>query len=533
MLKGFRSPYAASIGASLFLLLALLRFLWTGQEFVHAIEFGDETEKFVVAQMLEHGMRLYKDIFAHHGPLSFMLAHAYAHFYSASDFSDARWSMVALALFSAFCILASPALKTWTVRCLAAGTYLALLSSIWGIQGAHMISYYSIGGLLLVVPVAQLVFPYLVEREPSRWGLIASGAACVLVCFSAYSLGPSTVLICLAAAVLGRSSAKTLSVRQLLPFGLAVFVTLALMLAWLGTHGDFVGFFVYHFYFNQAIYYEFVKFTMGKIDQIFFLSLHPREIMHSLAIVLTALSTIALLAALPRDRLKKWGMAAVAAMLLGALFLTNPKSTHGFQALPFDILAIATFGLSAGVLLQSDQLVSRVWASVLTTFVLIGTAMAFELASFTALSSPHDAKKTNLRKMKSYLRPAPEFDLIRRLSKEDGDVMALISDNAFYIRSGRLPASGNLFYLPWQSAYYKHPIFGYKIDICTDLADKRPSIIKFHRGLIWGMYDIADYEPCVVDFIKKNYVPLGPDPTLLIRADHPFLQESKASAPKP
>ncbi len=532
MLKGIRSQHIAPAGALLFFTLALLRYLWTGQQFVHALAFGDETEKFVVAQMLEHGMRLYKDIFAHHGPLSFMIAHAYAHFYSASDFSDARWSMVALALFSAFCVLTSPALKTWSARWLTAGTYLALLSSIWGIQGAHMISYYPIGGLLLVVPIAQLVFPYLAGREPARWGLIASGAACVLVCFSAYSLGPSAVLICLAAAVLGKSSANGLNVRQLLPFGLAAFVTLALVLAWLGAYGDFVGFFVYHFYFNQAVYYEFVKFTMGKIGHMVFLSLQPFEVMHSLAIVLIPTSLIALLAALPRDRLKKWSMVAAAFMILSALFLTNPKSTHGFQALPFDTLTIAIFGLSAGILIQSDRLAGRVWASVVTILFLIGTAATFEAASFTALSSPHGATKTNLRKMKSFLRPAPEFDLIQRLSKEDGDVMALISDNEFYIRSERLPASGNIFYLPWQAAYYKHPILGYKIDICKDISEKKPSIIKFRRWMVWDMYDIANYEPCVVDFIKKNYVPLGPDPTLLIRADHPFLQES-ASAPKP
>ncbi len=478
-------------------------------------------------------MRLYKDIFAHHGPLSFMLAHAYAHFYSASDFSDARWSMVVLALFSAFCILASPALKTWSVRCVAAGTYLALLSSIWAIQGAHMISYYPIGGLFLVVPVAQLVFPYFVERAPTRWGLVASGAACVSVCFSAYSFGPSTVLICLVAAVLGRSGAKTLHLRQLLPFALGALVALTLILTWLAAYGDLLGFFVYHFYFNQAVYYEFVRLTMGNIGHVIFLSLQPLEIMHSLAIALIPLSLVGLLATGPRDRVRRWSMFAAVVMLLGALLLANPKSTYGFQALPFDLLAIAIFSLSAGVCLQSTQLTSRLGARAVTILVLVGTAATFELASFKALSSPHGATKTSLRKMKYYPRPAPEFDLIRRLSKEGGDVIALIIDNDFYIKSGRLPASGNLFYLPWQAAYYKHPILGYKIDICKDISEKKPSIIKFRRWVVWGMYDIADYEPCVVDFIKKNYVPLGPDPTLLIRADHPFLQESKASAPKP
>ena len=54
--------------AFVFALFGLFVFLTKAKLGINTFEFGDESEKFVAAQMMNEGMRLYLDIFAHHGP---------------------------------------------------------------------------------------------------------------------------------------------------------------------------------------------------------------------------------------------------------------------------------------------------------------------------------------------------------------------------------------------------------------------------------------------------------------------------------
>ena len=87
-------------------------------------EFGDESETIVAAKMMASGMRLYSDVFNHHGPLTFLPGVLTE---KLGDFG-VRGNRVSIALLQALSILSiytSPALKfKWerVLACVASAT---------------------------------------------------------------------------------------------------------------------------------------------------------------------------------------------------------------------------------------------------------------------------------------------------------------------------------------------------------------------------------------------------------------------------
>ena len=83
-------------------------------------EFGDETEKFVAAKMINNGSIIYKDIFAHHGLLPYLFVHLYTNLISDTNFTYVRLINLFLAIISAISIFLSPIFtkieeKTWAL----------------------------------------------------------------------------------------------------------------------------------------------------------------------------------------------------------------------------------------------------------------------------------------------------------------------------------------------------------------------------------------------------------------------------------
>src|SRR5574337_421989 len=106
--KSISSRSFIRITAIIFAIFGVLMFLARAKAGLHLFEFGDEAEKFVAAQMMKNGMILYRDIFAHHGPILYIISHAYVNLVDPADFSHIRWFMVGLALLSSFSIYTSP-----------------------------------------------------------------------------------------------------------------------------------------------------------------------------------------------------------------------------------------------------------------------------------------------------------------------------------------------------------------------------------------------------------------------------------------
>jgi hypothetical protein len=111
------------------------------------------------------------------------------------------------------------------------------------------------------------------------------------------------------------------------------------------------------------------------------------------------------------------------------------------------------------------------------------------------------------------------YEFVRAITRKDGDLLVLNYNATLYLKADRLPASGNLFYLPWQAEYNNSPKYGYKVDICSDIRMRRPAVIWFFNWRVWEKYSIDDYEPCVLSLIAAGYRPLRFDSPWHIRND--------------
>lgn len=486
-------------------------------------EFGDESEKFVAAQMLNQGLHLYRDIFAHHGPLPYMIAHLYANFVSPTDFSRIRLAVVFLAGLSCLTIILSPILKSLTVRLWAAAAYLSVLSSVWVLQGIHMLLYHQIGGFLLVIVLTQMVVPALLGEKVTRIGLFFSGFACTLACFAAYAFGPAAVFLVVSTSLSFMASRERLT-RHAKAICFGSITAVSLVVAWLISFGDLLGYLIYHFYFNQKIYAFFIRFSPRAIFNVFNLAFTPQRRIDALSFIFFIL-WIFIVAVMVwrkgqkmRDLLLRFG--AIFFLVLAVLFM-NPRGMYGFYNAGVVVVNLAMVSLMAtGILQQQFRQIS--WLRLIPSLLFIVLSVAgTEQVSRGAVSSPYKVAKKDFM---AYVADQGQeqggiYEFVRSITTKDDKVLSLIFNPSFYIKTGRLPASGHYYYFPWQAAYNRRSILDYKIDICQDIAANRPAVIWFDNWRVWGGYAIGMYEPCVPALIKSRYTCHSGERNLYIRND--------------
>jgi hypothetical protein len=85
----------------------------------------------------------------------------------------------------------------------------------------------------------------------------------------------------------------------------------------------------------------------------------------------------------------------------------------------------------------------------------------------------------------------------------------------WYLLTKRPPSSGAYYYLPWQAAYNRAPVLGAAVDPCVDLAEAPPKVMAWDRWKVWGHYDVAEYAPCLVEVMERDYVSITRTPLLL------------------
>lgn len=496
------APRMHKIVAGTLFSAALTLFLWRAWNGIHLFEFGDESEKFVVAQMLDQGLNLYRDIFSHHGPVSYMVAHLYSTLVSSSDFTWARVAVVLLAVAACASVVFSPAIKTAQGRVLAAVVFLWVLSAFWVLQSLHMLMYQSIGGFLLVIAFSQLVAPALLGRSLHPLGIFVSVFMLVMACFSAYAFGPAAVLMAISA-VLGLSASRANLRDHAKPFMLGVFVATILAMGWLFVFADLRGYFIYHFYFNQYVYIHHSGASFQAVLDSLRFSLSGDRLVHTMAVLfffIWAFAITILVIRKPMWRERASLRIAGLLLFLAAAPLINPRGGTGFQGATFVIFNIGAIALFAGVLYDA-------WSRV-ATLVMVGLIlMLSEAAAHYSVSSPHGVARKdfgiNLAQPKPIEQGAHGF--LRAVTHEQDPIVSLIFDPIRYVRADRLPVSAHFNYLPWQAAYERASIAGYQIDICADIEKRRPKAIWFDNWKVWDRYRISEYEPCVVDLIDMHY----------------------------
>lgn len=485
-------------------------------------EFCDEAEKFVAAQMLNQGLHLYRDVFAHHGPIPYMIAHLYTNVVSPTDFSLIRLAVVFLAGLSCLSISFSPILKSLTARVWAAAVYLSVLSSVWVLQGIHMLLYQQIGGFLFVIVLAQMVLPALLGEKMTKTGLFFSGFSLTLACFSAYSFGPAAVFFVVSTFLSLMAFRENLSIYTKNIF-IGIVSALSIVVLWLISFGDLVGYLIYHFYFNQKIYAPFIGFSSRAILNNCNIAFTPHRRIDAISVFFFILwISILVFIALNKtpkikDVLLKIG--AIFFLFMAVLFV-NPRGGYGFYNAGVVVINLAVISLTAALLLQ-NQFSKFSWPRLIPPLVfMVMIVVVTEQVSKNAISSPYEIAKKDFWKFVVDQKPEQDgiYGFIRSITNNEDKILSLIFNPSIYVKIGRLPASGHYYYLPWQAAYNHASVLDYKIDICKDIIANKPSVIYFYYQKVWGKYVIDEYEPCIVDLIKNRYSRL-PGGNFYIRND--------------
>lgn len=519
--SAFSAGQALFTAAGLALMLAgLALFLYRASTQLLYFEFGDESEKLVGAQLMADGWRLYKDFFAHHGPLPYAIAQQYTDWVSTTDFTHIRWLNVGLVIAAAVSIFTSPAFRGIAARAWATGLFVAMLSSVWILIATHTVIYQAICGFLLVIVVMQLLLPALEGVPPTRAGLAVSGLVGTLVCFASYAYGPSVLLLVAASLVCcvqTRTRFPAGYARRFVVYtGAGALVGCTLMLSWLYQYGDLKGYWVYHFLFNQKVYARFVDLDLLTVMSQFKLAFDSESLLHSLALVALCFG-FAFAVRLGRmpgltAPVLHWGVRlAILAMLLLAIVLLNPRGLINVQDNPFVILSFALFAAMFGAWganRAGGSLPAAARYCALGALAVVVTEQVSDGATaYLQEVTKDEAPRYVARVQKLESEP---FSVLRELAPKDGDILGLIYNPVLYIVSDRLPASGHYYYLPWQAAYSRSPEPGYHIDLCADIKTKRPPVIWFDDWAVWDKYPISEYEPCVPELLSQLYTKLDP-----------------------
>ena len=500
---------ALAIACFFIVSLSLVEFCLQIKTGLRLFEFDDEMGTFVIAKMIVHGRHVYRDIFDTHGPVPLIITHMYASWVSASDFSYVRLSQVILAAMSCLAITGSVVFKSRLTRIWAGALYLLLLSYVWNEEGFNIIWYDTVAGFFFVVIIAQLVVPLLMSQVPGTYGTFVSGLASGLTFFCAISNAVAALLLVLSSATFatamsplgrGRGHATT--------FALGALFAIIVVGGWLAKFGDIPGYFIYHFYFNFAVYKAFsIHDTLWHLVPL----MDPDDIVQALALFFIPcwLSIFLKLKWLHnpdgRSKLNALGLTILAL----AVVLSNLLGRRGCSDASPVNCSFALLAMSVALLLQEGLRTQSMRAILVPVAV---TAVAITMTNAIARSANlwFGAKRSEINLYQTELAPRQEsiYAFIRTITKKQDDFQALFWHARSYIWADREPASGNVNYWNDQAKYDKNPVDGYKIDICADMRSRKPAVIWFfYYGSINNSID--DFEPCVLDVITQRYTPLS------------------------
>jgi len=483
----------------------------------------DEMEQLVAAQLIAHGKHLYRDIFVNHGPVPYMISHFYASVVSPSDFTYVRLSQAVLAVLSCAAIVFSPMFKTVLARIWAGVSYLFLLSVFWNPEGFNIFAYDTLAGYFFVVVVAQLVVPLMLGEEPMTAGTVLSGVCLVLALFCANSNIIATILFLVAPfPVLYSLPFTRVIANHTKAFLLGVLLSLILVGLWLIKFGDLIGYFVYHFYFNYAIYRKYAGVSLGNVLNTFSMSFGRLGIIHSFSLLLLCYSLCNFWILL-RSSPRKAGLLATilsSTLLCAAVVFTNVLGHPAYGDANFVNLIAALFSAATALSIDRALVAAPHRRLVISTLWSVG---ALALAAVVGGSADlwFGARRQDAPNYMSALRPeqTPIYRFIRSIAKKEDDLLVLPFHPGGYVKADRLPTSGNLYYSNLQAEYNRNAVLGYRLDICGDIRAHRPSVIWLFNWRWWDISSLDEHEPCVLSLITQGYKPLTFDSPWHIRND--------------
>ncbi|WP_338482878.1 hypothetical protein [Citrobacter freundii] len=206
-------------------------------------EWGDESETIVAAKMMFSGMKLYSEIFNHHGPLTFLpglLTELFGNF-------SVRGNRVSIAILQILAILSiyhSPLLMSRLQRVITSVISALIILVYLPDDLGHTYQYQPITGIFIVVILSQYVLPSIINAQKL-------GAHRVILGSILISSLPFLAITYLPIASLLFLSAFRLKQCKFILIGSAI--GLFFNLLFLGIYGSFTGFWAFHIYLNAEI----------------------------------------------------------------------------------------------------------------------------------------------------------------------------------------------------------------------------------------------------------------------------------------
>jgi len=441
---------------------------------LHYMQWGDESETIVASRMIASGMRLYSDVFNHHGPLTFfsgVLLEKFGHLSVAAH----RVPIAALQLVTLAALYWSPILAARSERrifvAIAAIAMIAMLPD--GELYGHTYTYQPIAGMFIAIALAQYTLPSILQvGAVRRYQVVLGNLLIVALPFLAITYAPAAILLFVA----------SLRRAHLMPSLAAVIIGVVLNVLFLAAIGSFAGYWVDHFYVNAKL----LPLYNGGQSPVQLVRTILRILTERVESVSAALVLLACIARLALHESKvPWRSACVAAALLSLLMRGN-----AIQGVPFwyALIAIAAI-LASTVALSATQ--RLVWVG---GVMLFSTRLAYPLVSTASvLNTQHRSEHTLFG------------DLVQRVTEPDDRIIAWSFQNFEYLAADRMPASGNFFYLPWQQKYQERPMMGISINACDDIVRVKPKLMLIDKWLVWEKYPWSSYAECVQGVIDRDY----------------------------
>ncbi len=461
-------------------------------------DFSDETEKLVSAQMINSGMRLYIDIFSHHGPFLHMVTHAYSTIISAADFTYARAMTLIFLTLATIGIVTTSLHATRYSRFIACNIFLLVMATLWLTNLQHLMLYHQVGGYLFAFALAQMLLPAILDTPINKIGAFISGGCITFACFMAYSFGLSAILFVVATlCAMDYQKQRLLCIASWFTAGVAL--SFSIVMLWLYKFGDITGYGIYHFYFNEKIYSEVINFSLSNIKG--YLALNEGQdggvrLFSLLLLGFGYIGTAFLICKKHTHKLLRKLIAATIALV--AILYLNPRATTGFHDNGMTILSVALFALT--IVQFGNHFKFKATAYFALYFCILLASCRFILSEIITKKDAI-AYKVTFKPVDTILT-----NRIHELVSSEERILLLVFHPVIYIHANRLPASGHYFYLPWQHTYSQNPIKNYNIDICADITNNKPKVIWFDDIKVWGAYMMKDYAPCVTKLLEDDYV---------------------------
>lgn len=475
-----------SIALNLTVLLFLILSLRHQYFLLNYREFGDESETIVAAGMMAAGLRLYSEIFNHHGPLIFLPGVIVEHL---GDFGviGHRVFVAILQILAVLLIYKSPVFEFLTQRVLAAVISATIILSFMPDIFGHMYKYQTVAGIFLMIILSQYTIPSILCPKKLRgWQIVLGVSLLSSLPFLAVSYLPISILLLI-------SSCRPEFIKAAAA-GLALGLTTNLL--FLSVYGSFFGYFAFHIYLNLEILPLYNNSPVGAGLIIRALHTATSDLAHFLTLALLLLAAIL---TAQREPQFPWRTFLLIAGLLSLLIRGS-----GFHGMPFLYSAIPFLLLSL-TFIDERNLGVR--------FVSLGFIALCLLK--VSLLLPGDRERIT----SSQIQLETDFSrLTSSFTKPEDRIIAYSFQNFQYIAANRLPASGHFFYLPWQEKYNEDPRLGIMIDACDDIMRATPKVMLIDQWTVWGNFPWDAYGGCVQDYADANYYQI-PETPYYIRRD--------------